>query len=466
MTSDAAPAVPKRGAAGATADAKLSRTTLLAYAAPMAGYMAASLPISIWFGKFSTDTLLMPAAAMGTIVMTARIWDGISDPVAGYLSDRTRSRFGRRRSWMLASAIPILVTLAMLWAPPTTLGGLALILWMGAAYMLWETASTVLLVPYGALGNELTTAYHERTRLFGWRHLVSVLGYALALGFVFLMRTAGERSPEEGREVAAALGIVGGVLVATAVAWAVWKLPEPASHQGRGGVRIGSAIRDVFRNPHARLLLGVYAIEAFGMGSISFLAPYVLDDVLGSPDFLEVVLLCWVVPQFALTPVWMKLSRRVGKKRLWVAGMVIYAAGFSANLFVAEGGVALLIAIVLVLGVGGGVGNVVAPSIQADVIDWDELQTGERKEGSYMAVWNLIRKGGWGVAAGLGGLALGWSGYDGAAEAQTETVKGTIVLLVSVVPGLAYAVGAFWMGRFALNEAEHAEVLRQIRERE
>jgi GPH family glycoside/pentoside/hexuronide:cation symporter len=148
-----------------------------------------------------------------------------------------------------------------------------------------------------------------------------------------------------------------------------------------------------------------------------------------------------------------------------MAGMVLYAFGFSANIFVMEGGVPLLFGIVLLLGIGGGIGNVVAPAIQADVIDWDELQTGERKEGAYTAVWNLIRKGGWGVAAGVGGLALGWSGYDGAAESQTEAVRWTIVVLVSLVPGGANVIGALLMRRFGLNQAEHAEVLRRIRER-
>ncbi|MEN8161509.1 MAG: MFS transporter [Myxococcota bacterium] len=431
----------------------------------MAGFMAATLPISIWFGKFSTDTLLMPAAAMGTIVMVARIWDGISDPLAGTLSDRTRSRLGRRRSWMLAAVLPMAVTLAALWSPPAALEGLALILWMGAFYVLWETASTMLIVPYAALGNELSDSYHERTRIFGWRHLISVAGYATALGFVYLMRTAGDRSLAEGREMATAVGLAAGALLACLVLWAVRELPEPVTHQGRGGVSVWRALGDVFRNPHARVLLLVYAIEAFGMGSISFLAPYVLDDVLGAQGYLELVLLAWVLPQFAFTPLWMNLSRRFGKKQLWMAGMVLYAFAFGANVFIMQSNVALLFCIVLLLGVGGGIGNVVAPAIQADVIDWDELRTGERKEGAYTAVWNLIRKGGWGIAAGVGGLALGWSGYDGAAEAQTDTVRWTIVVLVSLVPASANVLGAFFMRRFGLNEAEHADVLRRIRER-
>lgn len=445
--------------------ARLTRGVLVAYAAPLAGFMAASMPISLWFGKFSTDTLLMPAAAMGTIVMVARIWDGISDPLVGHLSDHTRSRFGRRRSWMLASILPMALTLYALWSPPPGLEGLELILWMGTAYVLWETASTALLVPYTALGAEITPDYHERTRLFGWRHVISAGGYAGALGFVYLLRTAAERTPEAGRAVATQLALVAGLLVAAGVLYCVWKLPEPVRHQRRAQGGLRKAFGDVFRNPHARILLGVYAVESFGMGSIAFLAPYVLDDVIGDVGYLEIVLLCWIIPQFALTPLWIRISSRVGKKPLWVFGMVVLSAGFSANLLVAEGRIALLVVVVLVIGAGGGIANVVAPAIQADVIDWDELHTGERKEGAYTAVWNLIRKSGWGAAAGLGGLALGLAGYDGAAESQSEAVQWTIRILVGAVPALAYAVGAFLMSRFSFNEQEHAEVRRKIHER-
>jgi len=445
--------------------AALSRVALTAYAMPILGFQAASLPISLWFGKFATDTLLMPAAAMGAIVMLARIWDGISDPLAGHLSDRTRSRYGRRRSWMLASILPIALALVALWTPPPALEGLALILWMGVAYVLWETASTALLVPYAALGNEITPHYHERTRLFAWRHVLSAFGYVLALLSVFLLRTSAEHSTEAGRQTATWLAVAAGLGIAVAVLFAVRQLPEPAEHQARGGARLLLAFGDVFRNPHARVLLAVYTIEAFGMGSISFLAPYVLDDVLGQVAFLEIVLVCWVVPQFALTPLWLRLSRRFGKRDLWLLGMGIYAVGFAANVFVAGGGLPLLIGVVLLLGAGGGIGNIVVPSIQADVIDWDELQTGERKEGAYTAVWNLIRKLGWGLAAGLGGLALGIAGYDGAAEQQSARVQWTIVALVSVLPAAAYAVGALALSRFDFDEAAHRRVREALEAR-
>ena len=321
---------------------------LLAYATPWAAYMAASLPITLWFGKFATDTLAIPAGAMGAMVMTARVWDGISDPVAGYLSDRTVSPRGRRLSWMTASALPIALALVALWSPPQAMEGIALILWMGAAYILWETASTALIVPYIALGNELTEDYHERTRLFAWRHALSILGYPIGLGLVYLLRTSAQSSSGDGRWMAFTLGVVGAALLASAILGAVRALPEPADHQRRGGDRVWPAFADVFRNPHARVLLLVYAVESFGMGSISFLVPYALEDVLGRLDYLELVLMAWIIPQFAFTPLWLRLARHTSKKTLWIGAMILYAIAFTTNLAIPALGLPFLFVVVFI----------------------------------------------------------------------------------------------------------------------
>lgn len=444
----------------------LPRSTLLWYGAPMSGFMLASMPITLWFGKFSTDTLLIPAAAMGFIVMAARLWDGISDPLVGYLSDRTKSERGRRGAWMRASAIPMAITLIALWSPPAGFGETATIIWMAVAYLLWETASTALLVPYGALGYELTTQYHERTRIFAWRHLASVPAYGGSLGLLYLLRTAAEESPAESRAMATQIALFAGGLLALVTWMSASRVPEPAEHQGRGAVSVFSAFGDVFRNPHARILSLVFLIEAFGIGSISFLSPYVVEDVLGNSDVLETVLACWMIPQFLLTPLWLKLSKRLGKKRLWLAGMSIYSVAFGSMWWIAPGREWLVFSAVIVLGVGGGISAVMAPSVQADVVDYDEHQTGDRKEGSYTAVWNLLRKSGWGLTAGMGGIAMGMAGYDGALDEQAERTKTVILALASLLPCLAYAFGALYFSRFSLNEQEHSAIRAEIDERD
>ena len=438
----------------------LTRGILVAYAAPGAAYMACNIAIAVWLMKHATDVLLIAPATMGLLFLASRLWDAISDPFAGYWSDRTRARLGRRRAWLAGSAPLAAMTLAMVWSPPASLAGPSLVLWVALALLLWETASTGFYVPYQALGLELTTRHHERTRLFAWRHAISVCGYGVGMAAVYWIRTA-----ELPRAAAFQAALLCG-LVFLAVTWGAlpW-LRERASHQGRGAVKVARAFRDVFANPHARLLFVVFGIEMFGMGIVATFAPYVMEDVVQRPDLLELLLASWMVPQFVFAPVWVPLSRRVGKRRLWLFGLALTACGFAGQMFLEPGDWPVVLGLVFLIGVGGGIGNVMSPSVQADVVDYDELHSGERKEGAYVAVWNFIRKAGMALAAGAGGVALSAAGYDGAADVQSDAVRGTIRWVASLLPAMLYGGAFLLLLRFALDEEAHTRIVVGIAER-
>ena len=162
-------------------NAPLSLGVIVSYALPSVGFGATGLLFIMYLMKFSTDVLLIAPAIMGSLIAVSRLWDAVSDPLAGYLSDRTRARAGRRRSWMMGASLPVGVGIWMLWSPPSALSDLGVIVWMAAALFLYETASTAFFIPYGALGVELSQRHHERTRIFGYRHAVSALGLALGV---------------------------------------------------------------------------------------------------------------------------------------------------------------------------------------------------------------------------------------------------------------------------------------------
>jgi GPH family glycoside/pentoside/hexuronide:cation symporter len=441
-------------------EVRLSTEVIWAYCVPMISLQFMGMLFGIYLMKYSTDVLLVAPGVMGGLFLIGRGWDAISDPLAGYLSDRSRARRGRRRSWMLASALPILVSTVMLWSPPTPFGGLALIVWIGSSLLLYETAYTAFYVPWGALGMELTSHYHERTRLFGYRHVIAALGSALGLGGVWLLRTA-----EQPREMALALSFCGGVAIAVTIFYAVARLDERPDYQGRGAVDVRTAFADVLRNKHGRLLFFVFAIETLGSASIGMLAPYVMQYVIKQPDLTEAFILCYFVPQFALTPIWIRLSRRFGKKRLWLFSMTALTLGYTAMFFIAEGAYVMLFLVVFLLGLGGGCGAVVGPSIQADVIDYDEYLTGERKEGAYVAIWNFIRKAAGALTAGLTGIVLQLVDYEPNAADQTEATKTALLALMGLLPAGCYAIGTLVFSFFSLNEKEHAAVVAVLDER-
>ena len=443
------------GAAGAE---HLDFGVIWAFSFPAIAFGIMSLLFGTYLMKFATDVLLIAPVAMGTIIAASRLWDAVSDPMAGYLSDRTRSRFGRRRVWMFCAAIPMALGLAAIWSPPLALGKAQLVVWMAVALLFYETASTAFWVPHGAAGMELTPNHHERTRLWGWRHVIGVAGMLLGLGSLQIMNVA-----EDKRQVALVISWVAAAAVAAVVLWSTWKLPERADYQGRGGKSPIDSLRDVFRNPHSRLILVIYGVEMFGAASVGMLVPYLVEYVVPMQEQLVPILLAYTVPQFVFVPLWMRLARTLGKKRLWLGSMLLTAVSFLGFLPIESPGWPIY-AVATLLGIAAGCGPVVAPSINADIIDYDELMTGERKEGSYLAVWNLVRKSAGSLIAFVTGLVLQASGFEPNVE-QSEGAKMAIRLLFCLLPAACYAIGALLLARFSLGEAEHAEIRRVLDER-
>ncbi len=446
-----APASTSTSAIGEAGVERLSLGVIWAYSSPRIGIGIMMALFATYLMKFATDVLLIAPAAMGAILFGSRLWDAVSDPLAGYLSDRTRSRVGRRRIWMYSAAIPMGVGLVMVWSPPLGLSGASLAIWMAVALLVYETANTAFYVPHSAMGVELTPNYHERTRLFGWSHMISAFGMVLGIGSLQLVNLADDK-----RSVAFALSVVAGITVSTLVLWTTRLLPERSDFQGRGGSGMLKSFKDVFRNEHARLVLIVYAIETFGFASLGMLFPYLAEYVIPMKETWVWLLLAYMIPQFAFTPMWMALSRRVAKNRLWLASMSISALAFGAFFLVEEAG-PVIWGLAFVLGVAGGCGQVVAPSIKADIIDYDEYLTGERKEGVYLAVWNLVRKAAGSVTALVAGLVLQFADFQPNVE-QTEEVKLAIQAIFSLLPASCFVIGILIFSRFRFNEEEHAKV--------
>jgi GPH family glycoside/pentoside/hexuronide:cation symporter len=326
---------------------------------------------------------------------------------------------------------------------------------MVISLLVYETASTAFFIPHAALGVELTQNYHERTRLFGWSHMIGALGMILGLGSLQLMNMA-----EDKRTFAFGISLVAATIVAVLVIGSTRRLRERSDYQGRGGQDLLRSFADVFRNRHSRLLLIIWGIETFGAASIGMLVPYLVEYVIPMKDLMVPLLLVYVIPQFAFTPVWIRLSRSFGKKRLWLFSMGLTSVTFLGFFPITEPGIAIWV-LAASLGLAGGCGAVVAPSIKADVIDYDEYRTHERKEGAYLAIWNLVRKSAASVAALATGWALQLADFQPNVE-QTEGAKFAIRALFCLLPATAYAIGTLLFLRFSFNEAEHALVRAEL----
>jgi GPH family glycoside/pentoside/hexuronide:cation symporter len=452
-----APAVETaRVAAPAESTARLPFAAILLYSAPMAGIGFMELLFGMYLMKYATDVLAVAPAAMGVVFLVSRVCGALSDPVAGFLSDRTRTRLGRRRPWLLATALPLAAVFVLMWSPPAALGPRELTLWMGAAVILFQMGINVYMMPHDALGAELSTDYHDRNRIFGTRRIV--FGVGALLVFAAVGRLAASPAP---RSDAATIAFAAAAVTAALMLYMGVVIRERPEYQGRGAARPFQALADVWRNPHARLLLLVFFSQQLGIGAVTIMAAYHTEYVLGAPQALPAVLGSFFLVSIVSVPLWIRLGRRFEKKPLLVASMTMVCLAIGGMFFVQTGDVLTMSLLAGIGGAAGGGADVIFPSLQADVIDWDEHRTGERKEGMYFAAWNFVAKTALGLAGVVTGLVLGASGFAPNQE-QTETAKLAIRGLMSGWPLLSYGLGALLFLRFALTRASHAEIRRVL----
>jgi len=433
--------------------------TILSFCAPTLGVGFMFFLVGLYMTPFATDILLISPGAMGTIFLVSRLWDAVSDPIAGFLSDRTQTRLGRRRPWIAASILPICLVYVMLWSPPESLEGAALVAWMALGVIGFYTAMTVFIVPHTALGAELTDSYHDRSRIFGFRHVIWTIGAVVAVGGMQMIINA-----DEPREVARNSSIAVALATAALLLVAVTRLRERPEFQGRGSDNPLHSFRDIWRNRHARLLLVVYLIENLGAATVLVLTFYVAKYIILRPDLTGYFILSYMGASILFIGIWLPLSRRFGKKRLWMSAMLMTACAFGGMFFLEEGRYFLISGLAVLAGTASGCGGMIGPSIQADVIDYDEYMTGQRKEGVYFAAWNFVFKTATGIMIMTTLTVLEIVGFEPNVD-QNDDVKTAIVTLYSIVPLTCYLIGATLLNKFSLDESEHTLIRQALDER-
>ena len=449
---------------------KVTLGTTIAYGMPGlgAGYMY--LLMSLYVMKFSTDVLLIAPAVMGVIFSISRIWDAVSDPIAGYLSDRTTFKFGRRRTWMLISFIPISFGFLAVFSPPESMQGQSLDLWMMIAILSFYSAITLLNVPHMALGAELSEDYHERTRLFGVRHIGFTLGSILALVSMSLLISEENNPDGDVRQLAGSLAFYAIGAMSLMIFFAVSKLKENPEFQNRVNKNPFKAFRDVWINPHAKILIIVLFIENLGGAVIGVLTLYVTQYIVEAPAWAPLIIFAYMLPSALSVPLWIPLSRRFGKIRLWVFSLAFTGISFGGIFIIPflDSITDRLIVMFIGAALGGmaaGCGGAIGPSVKGDVIDYDEYLTGERKEGSYFAALNFVFKSATGIMLLVTGFVLQFSGFI-PNQPQTMEVKIALISLYGLVPLVFYCLGAFLLyKKFKFGEEEHAAIKQQIQER-
>ena len=448
-------------AAAPTSARQLTWLQILAYAMPPVGGGYMFCLVTLYTMKFSTDVLLIAPALMGTIYGISRFWDAISDPLVGYLSDKTKTRFGRRRPWLMGAIFPTILFFWMLSAPPESLNAGQLAIWMGVAIIGFFSAQTMFIVPHMSLGAEMTDDYHERTKIFAARHAGWIAGYISALGTMYLLILAEGESETAVRTLSADQSLYAGLFAGACLLACAVLVRERPEFMDKAPEKPWEAAKDIWRNGHARLLLVVIFIENLGGATVTILTLYTAQYVMNAPQLAPVFILAYMVFSFALTPIWTPLAKRIGKKRLWLGSMLTTAFAFGGMITLEPGMEVRLICLAALAGAAGSCGGTINPSIKSDIIDLDEYHTGERKEGAYFAAWYFVSKSAYGVMLTVTGFALSIAGFV-PNVAQDATVIWTFKGLYAGVPFVAYVIGAILFTRFKFDENEHRKIIAEL----
>lgn len=404
---------------------------------------------------FYVDVLLVAPAAVGLVLFVGKFWDAVIDPVMGYISDTTRSRWGRRRPYVLLSALPTGFGLYLLFAPPE-LSSTGLLWYLLMISLLLFTAFTVLAVPYLAWGAELTRDYHERTTVVQVRALFGILGGVIGASLPIVIAN---QYPDQ-RLGFAAMGMMFGVLIALTGGITGVAVPDkgrdqlPAaslSHFWRGLGR-------TFENREFRVIFITFCMMTISAAMGEAVQLIVVKYWLGMYDFFPLLALTFALCFAASFPFWLAVSQRIGKTRALRLGLTLGSIAPLGWIIVQPGQRwAMMIFMILAGAVSGCI--TLAVSQAADVVDFDELQTGEQRAGAYFGIWAFGLKTANAIGVALGGVLLSVVGYVPDITQSPDTLWW-LVMLVGPLQSIVTFTGLMVFRRIRFE----AEDLTRIQE--
>ena len=443
---------------------KVTLTEKLAYAAPAFALAVVGIPVYVYIPKFYTDVVGINITVLGYLLFSVRIFDALTDPAIGYISDRTQTRFGRRRPYIAVGSVFIAVAMFLLFNPPAASADFETV-WFGITIYLLFLTWTAVIVPFESLGPEITFDYHERTSLFGMRDGLLIAGTLAAASSPAAVEWLFNLTPDVQGERAKFfwIAVIYTPLLIGTCWWCALAIRErqPAVEMQRTGLWRG--LRQVAHNRPFVILLIAYTVSAIGNNLPATLILFYVQYVLQS-QLADMFLMLYFVTGIIFLPAWIMISRRTGKKAAWLASMAINTGAFVGVFFLGPGDATIYGVLVLLSGIGFGATLAIPSAIQADVIDYDELLTGERREGQYIGLWSIAKKFAAAVGIGAGLSILGLAGYTPNAE-QPAAVQMTLRVLYALVPSLCNIVAIVIAFAYPISSDIHAEIRKAIEQR-
>jgi len=433
------------------------------------GDLSTSIPLAIvmFFQLyFLTDVAGLRPDYAGWAVAAGRIWDAINDPLFGIISDRIRTRWGRRRVFLLFGAVPLGLSFMLMWVVPS-FGQLGLTIYYALIFILFDTVFTMVHVGYNALTPEITSDYDERSSLNGYRMVFSISG---TLGAIILATVLGWYISDQ-RMLYGLIGLILGVIsiFPPLVVFSISRerpgeeLPEPLS--------VRKALSETLNNHPFRLVMGLYLLSWTTASILAAVLVYFARYYLLAPDQANYFVLAAQGSAILFIPLVVWAARRWDKRRAFIFGSISWMIVLGGLFAVKPDQIGLAYLLAALSGAGIATAYVIPWAMVPDIIEYDQVRTGQRREGSFYAFASFFQKLATGFAIWGMGQALAWTGYINPTVGQAVPIQPSeairaIRFFAGPIPIVLLILGVIFAWFYPITRESHKALLEEIARQE
>jgi len=434
--------------------------TKIAYGSADFGFAFVDSCVAVLFAIFLTDMVGLPAKLAALAIFIGKSWDYINDPVIGYLCDRTRSRWGRRRPYLVFGFIPFGLSFLMMWWIPPFSNPWALVAYYAAAYFLFDTMVTVVTMPYFALTPELTQDYDERTSLTSYRMAFSLIGGLVA--FVIPLMMIGETIPEnKGR--ALMMGAIFAVASSLPILLTFLGTREKKEYIEQELPSIRESLRAARKNRPFIFAMGIFLFTWTAMSIIENQLFYFLEYRMGLEDEAPILAGTVFISAILVLPFWVWISKKTDKRTAYIVGMLFLSAVMISLIFIPPTlGLWIILTLAALAGVGVSAVHVLPWAMIPDAVEVDQLETGNRHEGVFYALVTLFRKIAASIAIPFALLMLDASGFISNSANQPASAINSIRFLMGPLPSIFLLGGIIFAIFYPLTREVHRKTREEI----
>jgi len=418
---------------------------------------AAFIALQVFIPTYYAESTGLSLSAIGIVLLIARLCDTVTDPIVGYLSDRTPISLQRRKLFVVLATPLICIATYYLFNPPGEVTWVYLLVWTIAIYVV----GTMSIVPYAAWGAELSSDYHQRSKITGMRVAFGLFGSLSALLVAVFFSSDSSTNLDQTLFGVSCLVIVTIILTTILVSVFVPDNNEITLPDNT----ISEAWKVVSGPTPFRQLLLSFFLNAVGNAIPASLFILYVTHVLGAADKVGVLLFLYFVCSAVSVPFWVAVAKKLGKHQTWTIAIILAAAFFIWTPFLNEESIFWFYIIVAVTGFATGADLVLPTAINGDLIEWDELHTGYKRPGLFFALWGTASKLSFALAIGLAFPLLDLIGFSATGENSANAIQGLSVLYG--LPCIGFKLTALFLMRgYPISETVHGDIRKQLDERE